>query len=248
MAEIKTEALILKTIPFKETSKIVRMYTRDKGKLAVIAKGASRSKSDFRGKLDPLNYIEAIIYYKESREVQTLGEIELIKSFLQKCQDYEGIYYGMAILEALDKFIDGTEDNFEVFRLTVETLKRVDREPKFAKAMLVYYLLHLADILGYRINLKRCSICDTTFQQAYYNTNVDHLICEECSRSGDLAVPAEEVDFFRMALQQEPQEIDLKPFESTNFTQAGQFLLRYLGWHMEVSPVLKSLKTLRSLK
>ena len=93
MAEIKTEALIIKTIPFKETSKIVRMYTRDKGKIAAIAKGASRSKSNFRGKLDPLNYIESIVYFKESREVQTLGEIDLIKSFLQKCQNYKNIYY-----------------------------------------------------------------------------------------------------------------------------------------------------------
>lgn len=248
MAEIKTEALILKTIPFKETSKIVRVYTRDKGKIAAIARGASRPKSDFRGKLDPLNYIEVIIYYKESRQVQTLGDIELLDSFLSDSRDLASVYYAVAILESLDKFIDGTEDNSEVFTLTSKTLQRVDKEPQFARLLLVYYLLQLADIMGYRINLVNCSICNKKLKKGFYNTSEDHLICAKCSYPNDMELSAQEIDFFRTIFNQTPESIKLTSFSDVDVTGAGKFLLKYLGWHMEVSPVLKSLKTLRDLK
>ena len=248
MAEIKTEAFILRSIPFKETSKIVRLYTRDQGKIAAIARGASRPKSDFRGLLDPLNYMEVIIYFKESREVQTLGEVELIKSFMQNSQDIDGLYYASAVLEALDKFIDGTEDNQLVFQLTKEVLTEIDSHESMAQALLVYYLLQLSGIMGYSINLDKCSLCGKGLESAYYNTGVDHLICEECSHSDDLPIPSEQLDFFRKAINSKPDGIDLEEYAGINFSQSGKFLLKYLGWHMEVSPVLKSLKTLSSLR
>jgi len=248
MTEIKTEAIILKAIPFKETSKIVRIYTKDKGKIAVIARGASRRKSDFKGKLDPLNHIEAIIYYKESREVQTLGELDLIKSYLSSCQNVEGVYYATAVLETLDKFISGIEDNQEIFQLTTGILNAIDQEPLAAQAQLVYYLLNLSVILGYRINLEQCSICQKSLQSGYYNTGVDHLICEACSHKNDVPVTSEEMNFFRKVIDTPVENVDWPKYSSVNFSGAGRFLLKYLAWHMEVSPILKSLKTLKDLK
>ena len=132
--------------------------------------------------------------------------------------------------------------------LTIATLKKVDQKPDFAQAMLVYYLLQLSDILGYSINLHNCAICNKNFHKAFYNTDVNRLICKQCAHPGDHAITAREIDFLRQAIQRQPHDIGLEPFTKTNFSQAGKFLLKYLAWHMEVSPILKSLQTLQSLK
>jgi len=249
MAETKTEAIILRTIPFKETSKIVRLYTRDKGKIAAIAKGASRMKSGFRGKLDPLNYVEAIVYFKENRGVQTLGDVSLIRSFVNDYQEIDTIYYSTAILEALDKFIDGSEDNERVFILTINLLSIIDQNHSWAKAALVYYLFILTDLLGFKINLYNCSICYKEIQEAYYNTKVDHLMCEECGDERDLHLGSSMLNYFKSIEEvSDLKDIPWDSISNRNLTKAGKFLLKYLGWHMDVSPVLKSLKTLQQTR
>jgi len=103
MTLIKTEALVLRSIPFQESSSIVRMFTREQGKIAVIAKGARRMKSGLRGFLEPLNYIEAIYYYKSTRDIQTLSKIDLIQSYFSNAPDIECNIYGMALLETVDR-------------------------------------------------------------------------------------------------------------------------------------------------
>ncbi|HQU71220.1 MAG TPA: recombination protein O N-terminal domain-containing protein, partial [Calditrichia bacterium] len=55
MSEVlKTEALILGALRWRESSKIVHLYTRELGAVSVIAKGALRPKSPFRGALEAL--------------------------------------------------------------------------------------------------------------------------------------------------------------------------------------------------
>ena len=54
MAVIQSDAIVLSAIRYSETSKIVRLATRDHGVISAIAKGASRPKSRFGGALNSL--------------------------------------------------------------------------------------------------------------------------------------------------------------------------------------------------
>ena len=58
MAElIKSDAIILHSIRWQESSKIVTVYSREWGKIGLIARGALRPKSPFAGSLESLNYV-----------------------------------------------------------------------------------------------------------------------------------------------------------------------------------------------
>ena len=81
MALIKTEAVVLRTRKQGETSKILSLYTKNFGKISVIAKGARSIKSKYLGALETLNYISIIIYRKEQRSLQYLREADIIHSF-----------------------------------------------------------------------------------------------------------------------------------------------------------------------
>ena len=54
---VKTEGVVLGGIRFRETSKIVTLYTRDRGKLRLVAKGALRPKSRLVGHLEPITHV-----------------------------------------------------------------------------------------------------------------------------------------------------------------------------------------------
>ncbi len=78
MPLVTTHATILKTYEYSETSKILRLLTRDHGLCSVIAKGARRPKSRFGGLLEPYTDGVATYYAKEGRELHTLSGFELL--------------------------------------------------------------------------------------------------------------------------------------------------------------------------
>jgi len=77
MALVTTPAIVLQTYRYSETSKVVRLATRDLGVQSAIAKGVMRPKSRFGAGLEVLGEGTAQLYYRETRELQTLGEFEL---------------------------------------------------------------------------------------------------------------------------------------------------------------------------
>src|SRR5687767_2084809 len=73
----RTSGIILRTRPLTETSLIVHWLTPDLGRIAIVAKGARRPKSPFRGKLDL--FYEGDFSFARSRksELHTLREVVL---------------------------------------------------------------------------------------------------------------------------------------------------------------------------
>src|SRR5256886_16505185 len=78
MALVTTPAVVLQTYRYSETSKVVRLATRDLGVQSAIAKGALRPKSRFGAGLELLREGTAPLYFRETRELHTLGAVDLI--------------------------------------------------------------------------------------------------------------------------------------------------------------------------
>src|SRR6266704_920278 len=69
MALVTTPAVVLQTYRYSETSKVVRLATRDLGVQSAIAKGALRPKSRFGAGLELLSEGVAQLYFRETREL-----------------------------------------------------------------------------------------------------------------------------------------------------------------------------------
>ena len=78
MSLVTTPALVLQTYRYSETSKVVRLATRDLGVHSAIAKGALRPKSRFGAGLELLSEGVAQLYFRETRELHTLGAFDLV--------------------------------------------------------------------------------------------------------------------------------------------------------------------------
>jgi len=74
---VSTPAIVLRTYPYSETSKIVRLATRDYGVQSAIAKGVLRPKSPFGAALETLSEGVAQLYHKETRELQILAAFDV---------------------------------------------------------------------------------------------------------------------------------------------------------------------------
>lgn len=248
MAEIiKSEALILRSIRWHESSKIMHIYSREWGRLGLIAKGALRPKSPFAGNLETLNYANCIVSYKAGRELQILTGIDVIDSFSQMRLNLDRQPYALAVLEVLDQVLEGHTADAVFFDFTIYILRTIEKSRK-PEMVFWYFLLKLVSFLGFRPQLKQCHTCHTQIPSGIlrFNFSDGAVFCNDCAANSSGGMKLENPDWqYLRTLQLYPHR-KLSAFEDTehsgfNFTP---LLIEYLNFHTEKNLILKSLQLL----
>jgi DNA repair protein RecO (recombination protein O) len=145
---VRTKAIVLRSLDYGETSQIVTLFTREKGKLGVMAKGARRPKSSFGATLQPMAYTQVVFYYKPTRTLQTLSESGHVESFHRLRRDLERITAGLRIVELVDALMETEDPQPSVFALLVRALRRLNAVERRATNVWPYVQLQLAQSLG----------------------------------------------------------------------------------------------------
>jgi DNA repair protein RecO (recombination protein O) len=143
-------AFVLHTYPYRETSLIVEAYTRDHGRIALVARGARRPKSALRGVLLPFQPL--LLSWAGKRELRTLiraewqGGYAPLKGQALIC----GFYLNELLLKLLPRD-DAHERLFETYESTLAALRGAAGHP----ALLRRFELALLSELGYAVVLDR---------------------------------------------------------------------------------------------
>lgn len=155
---IRTEAVVLRSLDYGETSQIVTLLTHEKGKLGVMAKGARRTKSTFGATLQPMAYTQVVFYYKPTRELQILSESSHVESFHRLRRNLQSITVGLRIVELIDALVEEEAPQPQVLGLTVRALRRLNRTDERAANLWPYVQLRVAKLLGIAPAIERASV------------------------------------------------------------------------------------------
>ena len=101
MAIVTTAAVVLRTYRYSETSKIVRLATREIGVQSAIAKGALRPKSRFGAALEFLSEGEAQLYVRDTRDLQTLAAFDVVALRQELAAGVARFHGGAALAEVM---------------------------------------------------------------------------------------------------------------------------------------------------
>lgn len=155
---IRTEAVVLRSLDYGETSQIVTLFTREKGKIGVMAKGARHPKSSFGATLQPMAYTQVVFYHKPTRNLQTLSESSHVESFHRLREELKTITIGLRIVELVDALMEEEDAHPRVFRLLVQVLRRLNVEESRVANLWPYVQLRLASILGVEPSVSRANV------------------------------------------------------------------------------------------
>lgn len=244
---IKTQAIVLHSIRWQESSKIVTLYSREHGKIKVIARGALRSKSPFGGKLETLNLIEAIISTKVSRSLQILTQADLLNSFNSIRPDLARLPFALSILEIIYQALDEHQVDEIFFDFVITLLEAISQSAQ-AEIILWYFLLKFTSFLGFKPNFDYCASCSNTALKGAVHFAIEKgaIYCNECSsaNASNISLRNDELEFLRR-LQNHPHRrlnewVTPVPAKR-DFTS---LLIDYLNHHLEHSLSLNSLSML----
>jgi DNA repair protein RecO (recombination protein O) len=192
---LTTEAIILRTMKYSESSLIATLFTRDHGKVSVIAKGARRTTRPFGASLEAMNHVRAIIYHKPQRELQLITQCELVRRHPAILEDLDRMAIGMAAVEILHLSTEHDEPHPEVFNLTLELLIALQNATRGLKNALYVYEIKLLELLGFKPSIRQCVSCKTDLLaqsavNAQYRLWVtgSGILCGRCGSSGGAGV------------------------------------------------------------
>ena len=251
MSEIvKTDAIVLKGMKYRETSKIITFYTRRFGKVKGIAKGVRQAKNKFGSSLEPLSHVSLVIYKKDHQELHLVSQCDIIQSFKHLSDDLEKMSVALSMIELVDKISHDEEQNEPLFDLLLSMLVVTNGSLKNVKNLFYVFEIRLAGLLGFRPQFDVCANCTRAVidQKPVQKTMYFHFakggpLCVSCSDIRGLKSRIEISSlrilkaFSRRASLESLTNIELK---KDSGVEIAQLLQSYLRFHVEG---LRNLKT-----
>src|SRR5246127_1915749 len=143
----ESEAIVLRTYPFRESDLLVTLFTRMEGKVKGVARAAMKSRRRFGGALEPLTYVRAFYDDRERHELARLDSCEVIESPLASEVSYPRAVALGHIAELLDELLPDREANDAVFRLTLSVLRTLSGPNVWMPV--TYFELWLTRLMGF---------------------------------------------------------------------------------------------------
>ncbi len=246
MALEKTRAIVLKSFPYGDTSKIARCYTREFGKISVIGKGIRKSKTLQSGYLEPLNYLDLMFYHNIKRQLQIFSGAEYVETWSALKKDVRKMSYGFAVAELTDKAVTGVEPHEELFQLIVDVLKSINDIDSNINLLFWYFEIHLLSLMGFHPSLSKCPRCHKELEGGRFSLEYGELVCDSCAGMGTL-VSARAIGILRDTQHGTLEDVVSIVLRKGDRQEIGHFLSEYMKYHMEGLGEVKSLKVMEKV-
>jgi DNA repair protein RecO (recombination protein O) len=230
MTTLRSEALVLRSVDFGESDRILHLLVPERGRVTAIAKGARRSVKRFGGTLDFFNHLKVELEHRRPNSMSRLDQAQLIHTYVPIRMDPRRFALGCYLLELLDRLAPeggAPEDMRRLFAFALAALTRLsERSP------------------GLRPELSRCVRCarevpsnaprDAT---AGFSVADGGPLCGACAVSvqGLLRVHLGTLRSLDGALRMPLDRLDRLVLPAAALSEARQLLGRFQHFHVGVA-------------
>jgi DNA repair protein RecO (recombination protein O) len=177
--EIKDDAVVLRTYKSGEADRVVVLWTRNYGKIRVLAKGVRKTTSRMGATLETLAYVTVDLVktrgeFYIARHVSHRERLSLLRS------SYARISAGYAVVEAVDAIPSDEVPDEEIFELLTKVLLTLDDEsfdPTLVPASFYFRLLSLD---GSQPVVDVCVNCGRSGPLVAFDAQIGGTLCDQC--------------------------------------------------------------------
>ena len=176
----RTEALTLRRSPLGEADLLITLYSKDRGKIRAVAKGARRPVSKLVGHLEPL--IRVQLSLSVGRNLDIITQAQVLNSFNPLKEDLAGITKGLYIAELIDGFGSESQSNPAMYHLALDILTAIAGNPA-SELPLRFFELRLLLASGLMPELYDCVQCRKPVapEGHRFSPNFGGTLCLDCN-------------------------------------------------------------------
>jgi DNA repair protein RecO (recombination protein O) len=233
MPSTATDALVLRTYALGETSLVVVLLTRERGRARAVAKGARGARPRYRSALEPLSEVRATLYGRQGAELLRLGDCELRRSRFPGPQ--RGVEAALALshaAELLDAFSPEGEADEVVYRLALAFLGALE-EGGPVGVLQRYLEAWLLRRQGVYPPLDRCAGCASPLPagELAYHEPAHGFVCASCGPAAGPVLPEGVRRFLADVFRLPPADMAAAHLEAA--AAAAPFHRRLIEQHLE---------------
>jgi DNA repair protein RecO (recombination protein O) len=233
MPLIATDAIVLHAFDYLESSRIIRLLTREAGVQSVLARGARKSRGRYGCALDLFAEGTAQIYVKPNRELHNLAAFEISRSREEVSHDVGRFTAASAVAELALRF-GGEEANPQLYDTVVDSLDRISRsaaEETIEEGLAACW--RIVSVLGFTPELSSCALCHTPLrdaEDATFSHASGGIVCTSCGKlvPGGRKIPASARDSIKRWLDQKRW----LPLTEPEARSHQRLLREFLGAHL----------------
>jgi DNA repair protein RecO (recombination protein O) len=173
----KCEGIVIRSTAYGESNKVVTLYTRELGKVGVMARGAKKPNS----RLSAITQLFTHGYFlvQIGSGLGSLQQGEMISSLRSIREDIFLTAYSSYIVELTDKSTEDRKTNPYLFELLYQTLHYIN-EGYDPDVLMNIYELKILNVLGLYPTLNQCSVCGHTDGHFAFSIREGGILCHRC--------------------------------------------------------------------
>lgn len=174
----KTSAVILRGRTYGEADRILTLFTKERGKIDAIAKGARRTKSHLAGRLEFGN--EVLLGMHRGRNLDVVVSADIEQAHWQRLVQPEAYAAANMIVELIDAFCEPDLAQPEIYALLTAALGAIG-QTQDPLALLPRFSMRLLEALGLAPPVDSCIHCGKPFgASAWVDAEQGGFGCENC--------------------------------------------------------------------
>lgn len=211
MPQVKTEAVVLRSLRYGEADRILHLYTPHRGRVGAIAKGVRRARSRFGGRLEPFFRVH-IELHEGKGELLTVTGAQTVNAHGALRQDARALDAAARACDAVGRLFETSEPHPGVFNLLCRKLALLDERPETGtRSHALAFRLKLLAAAGLAPQLGSCVSCGESEHLVGFSGAAGGVVCNACE-AGAFALEEDAhgfmTDVLARPLAQAPQGTD----------------------------------------
>lgn len=217
----KTEGVVLRSMRYGESDRILHIYTPHMGQVSAIAKGVRKVGSKFGGRLE-LYFRTQLVLYKGKGDMYTVTQAQTLGSYQHLRADRHALAAAASAGEAVYRLLGQGESNQAAYNLLCRFLTQIDQLAREGPAkewqpLAVAFRVKLMLAAGFAPSVDHCALCGSTENLSLFSGNDGGVVCSDCASEG-FPVTQEMLNFIALALSSPLAEVGALGPKAANLT------------------------------
>ncbi|WP_077616421.1 DNA repair protein RecO [Caenibacillus caldisaponilyticus] len=181
----QAEGIVIRTTDYGETNKIITLFTREYGKIGLMARGAKKPRSKLAGAAQPLTYGHYL--FTKGKGLGNLYQADPENPFKFIKSDIYKMAYASYIVDLVDKMAAQDARNPYLFELVLEILRDID-EGIHPQVLSFIFEVKILPLLGIDPELDRCARCGDERGPFQFSVSAGGFLCSRCASGDERAI------------------------------------------------------------
>lgn len=232
----QSEAIILRTENFAEQDKLVVFFSKEKGLVRGIAKGARKFNNRFGSSLEPFSVVKIFYYEKERSDLVTISNCDLLESAFDLFRNPKMACLFSYIAELTEKFSPYKTGEEKLFRL-LHSLIKAARGGQALDVLARYFEFWFLKINGLLPDFQFCQKCRKPIGgAAWMEPQKDGILCQKCAREKKHEVTLLMRQVIKWMRKNPPEASPPPEWSPGEWKQLGRLFQSIITFHLEETP------------